>query len=85
MAEGLIFFFFEIQINSTFNIARLIASEAANRDIKAYVRIQHPFCETSSKHAAIEKDDVKPTETNGIWWQETLRALGAIEKYGPFS
>lgn len=61
-------------------VARLLGLEAAKRNIKSYVRIQHPFYETSSKHPATEKDDIKPINTIGIWWHESLRALAAIEK-----
>lgn len=58
-----------------------MGTEAAKRGVKAYVRIQHPFYETSSKHPAVEKDDIKPTDTIGIWWHESLRMLASIEKY----
>jgi hypothetical protein len=70
----------QIQINNTFTVARILALEAAKRNIKSYVRIQHPFYETSSKQPATEKDDIKPVDTIGIWWHETLRSLAAIEK-----
>ncbi|KAF8201582.1 hypothetical protein BJ912DRAFT_1116493 [Pholiota molesta] len=85
----------QIQISNTFAVARLLGLEAAKRNVKAYVRIQQPFYETSSKHAALEKDDIKPAETMGIWWHETLRTLASIENlnlvilrlgflYGPY-
>ncbi|KAJ3515965.1 hypothetical protein NLJ89_g1421 [Agrocybe chaxingu] len=85
-----------IQINTTFGVARLLGLEAAKRKVKAYVRIQHPFYETSSKIAALEKDDIKPAETLGIWWHETLRMLASIQDlnlvilrigfvYGPYT
>jgi nucleoside-diphosphate-sugar epimerase len=85
-----------IQINNTFTVARILALEAAKRNIKSYVRIQHPFYETSSKQPATEKDDIKPIDTIGIWWHETLRSLAAIENlnllilrigflYGPYT
>jgi len=69
----------QIQI-STIEVARFVALEAAKRGVKAYVRIQHPFYETSSKRPATEKDDIKPAETTGIWWHETLRTLAAIDE-----
>ncbi|KAF8906006.1 hypothetical protein CPB84DRAFT_1745212 [Gymnopilus junonius] len=85
-----------IQINTTFNTARLLGLEASKRNVKAYVRIQHPFYETSGKTAALETDDVKPAETMGIWWHESLRMLASIKNlnlvilrigfvYGPYT
>ena len=44
------------------------------------MRLQLPFYETSSKTPATEKDDVKPEDSIGTWWHETLRMLGALEK-----
>ncbi|KAF9470242.1 NAD(P)-binding protein [Pholiota conissans] len=84
-----------IQIGNTFAVARLLGLEAAKRKVKAFVRIQQPFYETSSKHPASEKEDIKPVETMGIWWHETLRTLASIENlnlvilrigfvYGPY-
>lgn len=84
----------EVQVSHTCNIARLIGTEAAKRNVKAYVRLQHPFYNTD-KHPALEKDDIKPDGTHGIWWHETLRILGAIKdlnlvilriphSYGPY-
>jgi len=68
-----------IQINTTCKVARLIGLEAANRKVKAYVRVQHPFYDTStSKGSHSEKEDIRPIETTGIWWHETLRMLAAI-------
>lgn len=58
----------------------MIGMEAAKRKIKAYVRIQLPFYETSSKGSHEEKEDVKPDGTIGIWWHESLRMLAAIEE-----
>ncbi|KJA18608.1 hypothetical protein HYPSUDRAFT_69848 [Hypholoma sublateritium FD-334 SS-4] len=85
-----------IQINNTFAVARILGLEAVKHNVKAYVRVHHPFYETSSKHAASEKDDVKPVETMGIWWHESLRQLASIENlnlvvlrvgfvYGPYT
>ncbi|KAH0584080.1 hypothetical protein H2248_009653 [Termitomyces sp. 'cryptogamus'] len=70
-----------IQINTTLNISRLIGLEAAKHKVKAFVRIQLPFYDTgsSSKSQHTEKDDIKPVNTIGIWWHETLRVLAAIE------
>ena len=61
-------------------MARLIGLEAARRKVKAYVRLQHPFYETPEKNAANEKADIKPVGALGVWWHESLRVLGAIEK-----
>ncbi|RDB21502.1 hypothetical protein Hypma_011415 [Hypsizygus marmoreus] len=87
-----------IQINTTCNVARMIGMEAAKRQIKAYVRVQQPFYDTgtSSKSSHSEKEDIKPVDTLGIWWHETLRMLAAIENlnliilrigfvYGPYT
>ncbi|KAF5386875.1 hypothetical protein D9615_001683 [Tricholomella constricta] len=87
-----------IQINTTCNLARLIGLEAAKRKTKAYVRVQQPFYDTSasSKATHTEKEDVKPVDTLGTWWHETLRMLAAIENlnlvilrigfaYGPYT
>ncbi|KAI5124324.1 hypothetical protein M0805_008931 [Coniferiporia weirii] len=84
-----------VQIQQTVNVARLLGEEAARRDIKAYVRITHPFYETSEKGQHDEKASVKPAGIRGVWWHETLRVLAAIENlnlvilrpglvYGPY-
>ncbi|TFK67905.1 NAD(P)-binding protein [Pluteus cervinus] len=67
-----------IQIKTTCHVARLIGLEAAKRKNKAYIRIQLPFYETSSKGTHDEKEDVKPQGVIGTWWHETLRMLAAI-------
>jgi hypothetical protein len=69
----------QVQITQTFNVARFIALEAAKRNVKAYVRLQHPFY-TSDKKPVEEKDDLKPEGVNGTWWHESLRAIAAIPK-----
>ncbi|KAI0273821.1 NAD-P-binding protein [Gloeopeniophorella convolvens] len=68
-----------VQINHTCHIARLVGEEAARRNVKAYVRLQQPWYETSDKGSHDEKEDVKPQGVIGTWWHETLRILGAIE------
>ncbi|KAJ7349273.1 hypothetical protein DFH08DRAFT_140209 [Mycena albidolilacea] len=68
-----------IQIDRTCQVARLIGLEAAKRKVKAYVRLQHPFYETSTKGSHDEKEDIKPLGVAGTWWHETLRMLAAIE------
>lgn len=62
-------------------MARIVGQEAARRNVKAYVRIQHPFYECKEKGKHDEKEDVKPDDTLGTWWHESLRALAAIEKW----
>ncbi|RXW24887.1 hypothetical protein EST38_g929 [Candolleomyces aberdarensis] len=84
-----------IQYTTTFGVARMLGLEAARRGVKAYVRIQQPFYETSSK-GSLETDNPKPAGTLGTWWHETLRGLAAIEDlnlvvlrvglvYGPYT
>ncbi|KIO04141.1 hypothetical protein M404DRAFT_26703 [Pisolithus tinctorius Marx 270] len=84
-----------IAIKMTFNVSRNIALEAAKRNVKAYVRLQHPVYETSDKGPIDEKEDAKPVKTLNIWWHETLRMLASIENlnlvilrigfvYGPY-
>ncbi|TFK42765.1 hypothetical protein BDQ12DRAFT_696217 [Crucibulum laeve] len=85
-----------IQITTTFNVARMLGLEAAKRKVKAYVRMQLPFYETSSKGSHDEKEDIKPAGPIGTWWHETQRGLAAIEDlnlvllragfvYGPYT
>ncbi|KAH9001467.1 NAD-P-binding protein [Lactarius akahatsu] len=84
-----------VQIKHTCNIARLIGEEAARRNVKAYVRLQQPWYESSDKGSHSEQEDVKPYGVIGTWWHESLRILGAIEElnlvivrigliYGPY-
>jgi hypothetical protein len=58
----------------------MIALEASKRKVKAYVRMQLPYYETSNKGSHDEKDDPKPFGVAGTWWHETLRILAAIEE-----
>lgn len=69
----------KVQIKHTCNIARLIGEEAARRNVKAYVRLQQPWYESSDKSSHTEQEDVKPYGVIGTWWHESLRILGAIE------
>ncbi len=62
-------------------MARLIGQEAARRNVKAYVRLQQPWYESPEKGSHDEKEDVKPYGVIGTWWHESLRILGAIERY----
>jgi hypothetical protein len=58
----------------------MLGLEAAKRKVKAYVRVQHPFFETSSKGVHDEKEDIKPVGTLGIWWHESMRSLASIDE-----
>ncbi|GJE86959.1 nucleoside-diphosphate-sugar epimerase-like protein [Phanerochaete sordida] len=69
----------QVQIKTTFNVARLVGLEAAKRKVQAYVRLQHPFYECKEKGSHDEKEDVKPDGVLGTWWHETLRMLASIE------
>ncbi|KIJ60624.1 hypothetical protein HYDPIDRAFT_116923 [Hydnomerulius pinastri MD-312] len=84
-----------IAIKMTFTVARIIAMEAAKRNVKAYVRLQQPVYESSDKGSHDEKEDVKPIRPLDVWWHETLRMLASIEElnlvvvrcgfvYGPY-
>jgi nucleoside-diphosphate-sugar epimerase len=68
----------QVQINMTCNVARLLGLEAARRKVKAYIRLQHPYYETSAKTIPEESTDIKPQGVIGTWWHEALRILGAI-------
>ncbi|PSR71146.1 hypothetical protein PHLCEN_2v12992 [Hermanssonia centrifuga] len=72
-------YFHLVQVEKTFNIARLLGVEAAKRKVKAYVRLQHPFYECKEKGTHDEKEDVKPDDVLGTWWHESLRMLAAID------
>lgn len=61
-------------------MSRYIGLEAAKRNVKAYVRLCHPFYDISEKGVHDEKDDLKPEDVTGHWWHETNRTLAAIEK-----
>ena len=68
----------QVQIKTTFNVARLVGLEAARRGVRAYVRLQHPFYECKEKGDHAESEDAKPDGVLGTWWHEALRGLGAI-------
>ncbi|KAF9239678.1 hypothetical protein BU15DRAFT_46609 [Melanogaster broomeanus] len=68
-----------IAIKMTFTVARIIALEAAKRNVKAYVRLQQPMYESSDKGTHDEKEDVKPIRPLDVWWHETLRMLASID------
>ena len=75
----------------TAKVAQLLGKEAARRQVGAYVRLAHPFYNTSTsdkpskekdreKGLTKENDAVKPVGVRGYWWHEALRALGAIQE-----
>ncbi|KAF8123778.1 hypothetical protein EV363DRAFT_1587130 [Boletus edulis] len=68
-----------IAIKLTFTVARIIALEAAKRNVAAYVRLQQPVYESSDKGTHDEKEDVKPVRPLDVWWHETLRMLASIQ------
>ncbi|KAI6151013.1 hypothetical protein BKA82DRAFT_4122827 [Pisolithus tinctorius] len=84
-----------IAIKMTFNVSRNIALEAAKRNVKAYVRLQHPYMKRLIRAPLTRRKDAKPVKTLNIWWHETLRMLASIENlnlvilrigfvYGPY-
>ena len=45
----------------------------------AYIRLHHPFYETSlEKSVSDETDNPKPSGVRGTWWHETIRMLAGI-------
>ena len=69
----------QIAIKLTFTVARIIALEAAKRNVTTYVRLQQPVYESSDKGTHDEKEDVKPVRPLDVWWHETLRMLASIQ------
>lgn len=69
----------QVQVTHTFQIARLVANEAARRKVKAYVRLTHVFYICPEKSSHTEKEDLKPDGVRGIWWHEGLRAIAGID------
>ncbi|TFK54812.1 hypothetical protein OE88DRAFT_1805236 [Heliocybe sulcata] len=67
-----------VQITHTFHISRLVAQEAARRQVKAYVRVSHSFYAYPEKGPHDEKQDFKPDGLRGIWWHEAQRAIASI-------
>ena len=74
------YFSIQVQITHTVDVARLLGQEAAKRNVKAYVRVTHPFYETPEKGTHDEKESIKPSGVRGVWWHEALRVLADIEK-----
>lgn len=71
----------EIQIMHTFKISLNIAREAAQRGVKAYVRVSPSFYDHKDpKEKFVESDPKgwKPLDVRGVWFHEALRAIGAI-------
>jgi len=68
------------QIDQTALIVHSLGQEAARRKVKAYVRLQPPFYDsTSDKTPHTEKDQLKPQGSRGIWWHEALRMLASVK------
>jgi hypothetical protein len=70
----------KFHIKHTFALSRLIGLEAARRNVKAYVRLMHPFYDMPDKGVFGEGENLKPEDVTGHWWHENLRTLAAIEK-----
>ena len=69
----------QFHIKNTANVAHICATEAARRNVAAYVRIQPPYYECSEKGSHDESDDPKPLGVVGTWWHEALRIVGDVE------
>ena len=78
-------------LTQTAKVAQLLGKEAARRKVGAYVRLTHPFYNTSTsdkpskekdreKGLTTENEPVKPVSVRGYWWHEALRALAAIQE-----
>lgn len=70
----------EVFIAQTFNISLLIAHEAAKNSVKSYLRYAPSFYEHIEDKVFKETDmeGWQPWGTRGIWWHETVRAVGSI-------
>ncbi|KZV67980.1 NAD-P-binding protein [Peniophora sp. CONT] len=69
----------EFHIKNTANVAHICATEAARRNVAAYVRIQPPYYDCSEKGSHDENDDPKPLNAVGTWWHESLRIVGDVQ------
>lgn len=70
-----------VHVAQTFNVGMNIAREAQRRGVKALVRLQPPWYEhldPAAKYTEKDEKGWKPMGTNGVWWHETLRAIGNI-------
>lgn len=58
-----------------------IAREAQKHNVKAIVRLQPPYYHHTDVNAKYKEDDERgwiPQGPRGVWWHETLRAIGSI-------
>lgn len=70
-----------IQMTQTLDVGVNIAREAHKHGVKAIVRLQPPWYDHDDPNARYAEDDErgwKPLGTRGVWWHETLRAMGSI-------
>lgn len=77
----------EIYAQTTFNVSLFIARASAAQlsqipgSIKAHIRSTAPFYEHLDPKKRYKEDDPegwKPRDMRGIWWHETIRAIGSI-------
>lgn len=71
----------EVQISNTFTVSLQVGRAAAQRRVKAYVRMIGPFFSQADPKKKFKEEDErgwKPDGTRGVWWIETVRALGSI-------
>lgn len=70
-----------LQIAQTFNVGLNIARAAQKYGVKSIVRLQPPWYEHLDPMAKYKEEDEagwKPMGTKGVWWHETLKAMGDI-------
>jgi len=70
-----------VQIMQTLNVGVNIAREAHKHGVRAIVRLQLPLydhIDTNAKYTEDDEKGWKPLGTRGVWWHETLRAMGSI-------
>jgi nucleoside-diphosphate-sugar epimerase len=71
----------EIQISQTLNVSLNIAKEAAKHNVRAYFRSLHPVYDHDTEKKQYKEEDAdgwKPFGTRGVWWHETMRAVGSV-------
>ena len=70
----------EVFISNTLNISLSIAHEAAKHSVKSYIRYLPSFYEhvKDRVYKETDMDGWKPWGTRGVWWHETMRAIGSI-------
>jgi hypothetical protein len=70
-----------IQIAHTFKVSLTIAQEAAQRKVKAYIRVLGSFYHCVDLKKRYKEDDPlgwKPWGKRGVWWLEMIRAVGSV-------